>query len=126
MLYDGALKFARQAGEALAAGKVEAAYHGLMRSQKIVLELSSSLNHSVDPVLCEKLAALYTYIYRLLVDGCMDRDRAKIDEAVRLLAFERETWVLLMQKTSETPGGQSPSQIHGSQQTAMSTYSQSA
>jgi flagellar biosynthetic protein FliS len=42
-----------------------------MRAQKIVLELSTSLNRDVAPELCEKLGALYTYIYRLMVDANM-------------------------------------------------------
>lgn len=126
MLYDGALRFARVARTAMENGKIEDAYNALMRAQKIVLELSSSLNHSVDPKLCDKLAALYSYIYRLLVEANMDRQAGKVDEAVKLLEYERETWAMLMKKNGQTPGADSPAQISGSQQTAMSTYSRSA
>jgi len=126
MLYDGALKFARQARTAIENGKVEEGYNAVMRTQKIVLELSSSLNHQVDAKLCEKLSALYTYIYRLLVDAHMDRVPAKIDEAVKLLEYERETWVMLMRKTGQDPAAKAKDQITGAQQTAMSTYARSA
>ncbi len=126
MLYDGALKFSRVARTAMENKQVEDAYNALMRAQKIVLELSSSLNHSIDPKLCEKLASLYTYIYRLLVDANMERSPAKVDEAVKLLEYERETWAMLMKKNGNAPGADSRAQITGAQQTAMSTYSQSA
>ncbi len=100
MLYDGALKFCRQAKVAIEQKQLEDSYQNLVRAQKIVLELSTSLKHSVEPELCGKLSALYTFIYRKLVDANIQRDTAAIDEAVKLLEYERETWVMLMEKIS--------------------------
>ena len=132
LLYDGCLKFCRQGRTALAAEKpdFEAIYENLMRAQKIVLELSTSLNHTAAPDLCEKLGALYTYIYRLLVDGNMQRDPSKIDEAIQLMEFERETWVMLMdkkrpQQDTGGPAAAAPMNPYA-QQTALSSYSKSA
>lgn len=105
MLYDGALKFARQGKAGLEAQKFEESYHNLVRAQKIVLELSTSLKHSLDPDLCGKLSALYTYIYRLLVDANTQRTTKPVDEAVKLLEYERETWQMLMQKLTAEGGG---------------------
>ena len=127
MLYEGAIKFCRVARESLEAEDFEGSYHALMRSQKIVLELSTSLNHDVAPELCDKLAALYTYIYRLLVDANMQREIAPIDEAIKLLDYERETWKMLMHKTgsddeTQQPGTAPPSDT-GAQQTAISSLS---
>ncbi|MEL7088014.1 MAG: flagellar export chaperone FliS [Planctomycetota bacterium] len=130
MLYDGCLKFCRGAKAELVKDKpnFEAVYENFMRAQKIVLELSTSLNHDVAPDLCEKLSALYTYIYRLLVDANLEREPSKIDEAVQLLEYERETWVMFMQRNAEaqpaTPG-QSAGQVNA-QQTAISSLSKSA
>ena len=126
MLYDGAVKFCRQAREALDRKDLETSYTGLMRAQKIVLELSTSLNHTADPDLCSKLSSLYTYIYRLLVDANMDREAKKIDEAIGLLQYERETWHLLMQKVSNTRDVPMEQQVVGAQQTAMSSLSTNA
>lgn len=127
MLYDGSLKFCRQAVAAIGAKRFEESYTCLMRAQKIVLELSTSLNHNVDPTLCERLAALYTYIYRRLVDANVSRDPAVVEEAIGLIEYERETWQLLMQKMA-AEGGRSAGQasLTGAQQTAMSSLSQSA
>lgn len=125
MLYDGAIKFCHQARPALAQKEYESSYNALMRAQKIVLELSTSLNHDVAPELCEKLSALYTYIYRLLVDANMQRQVQPVDEAIELLEYERQTWQMLMQRLAEQEGrspGAAASSV-GAQQTAISSLS---
>ena len=106
----------------------ETAYNNLMRAQKIVLELSTSLNHDVDPDLCQKLSALYTYIYRLLVDANMQHRTEPIDEAIKLLNYERETWQMLIQRLAEENGQRdaAANEILGTRQTAISSFSDSA
>lgn len=128
LLYEGCLKFCRQAKHELTQDKpdFEAVYENFMRAQKIVLELSTSLNHNVAPELCEKLSALHTYIYRLLVDGNMERDVSKVDEATRLIEYERETWQLFMQRNAQAAAPESLHDKAGAQQTAISSLSKSA
>jgi hypothetical protein len=62
------------------------------------------------PDLCERLSALYTYVYRRMVDANMDHDVAAIDEAVELLEFETETWRMLMSRLDDhdAPGRSAP------------------
>lgn len=128
LLFDGCLKFCRQGQHELKQEKpnFEAIYENFMRAQKIVLELSTSLNHKDNPKLCEKLSALYTYVYRLMVDANLERDPAKAGEAIELLEYERETWQLMMQRNAEAQGHNSAISDTGAQQTAMSSLSQSA
>ena len=126
MLYDGALKFCCQARIALDNGKDEECFNGLMRAQKIVLELSTSLNCDVAAELTDKMSSLYNYVYRRLVDANINHDVAGIDEAIDLLQYERETWQLLMKKLAEEEGRADADPIAGAQQTAISTYSKSA
>ncbi len=125
MLYEGAIRFCRQAKTALAAKELEASYNALMRAQKIVLELSTSLNHTVDPELCTKLTGLYTFIYRRIVDANLHRDAAIIQEVISLLEYEKETWQLLMKKLAESQADprnpQTLQNPRGAQQTALST-----
>jgi flagellar protein FliS len=125
MLYDGALKFCRQAKASLEKKSYEDSYNNLMRAQKIVLELSTSLNHDADPQLCQRLSALYTYVYRLLVDANMKRETAIVDEAIKLIEYEREAWQMLMKKLAGE-GKPSDTSITTAQQTAISSLSQSA
>ena len=101
MLYEGAIKFTHQGIAAIEASEFENSYNSLMRAQKIVLELSTSLNFDIAPELCDKLSALYTYIYRLLVDSNMKRSSIPAQEALELLEYERETWILLMKSAGE-------------------------
>ncbi len=108
MLYDGAIKFSRQALDAIGRADWEAMYHALVRAQKIMLELNTSLNHDVDPELCGKLASLYNYIYRRLVDANLERDDSPIHEAIDLLEYERETWQMVMRKHEQEYGGANP------------------
>ncbi|MEX0777795.1 MAG: flagellar export chaperone FliS [Phycisphaeraceae bacterium] len=118
MLYEGAIRFCRQALPALQSKNFEASYNALMRAQKIVLELSTSLNPDVAPDLCERLGALYTYIYRKLVDANLERKPELVSEALRLLEYEKETWQMLMKKLV-----QGDTNLSGAQQTAMSSLS---
>jgi len=101
MLYDGAIKFCRQAVDAIGKSQWEAMYNALTRAQKIVLELSTSLNHEIAPETTSKLAGLYTYVYRRLVDGNLERDATPVHECIELLEYERETWVMVMKKLEQ-------------------------
>ncbi len=123
MLYEGAIRFCRQASMAIEKKDFETSYNNLMKAQKIVLELSTSLKHDVAPELCEKLAALYTYIYRRLVDANINRDTAAIDEAIELIDYEKQTWELLMQKMHSGANKTAAADVLGARQTAMSSLS---
>lgn len=101
MLYEGAIKFCNQAVTALEEQNYDNSYSTLMRAQRIVMELSSSLNHKQAPELCERLSALYTYIYRRLIDANFSHDIAAVHEAIKLLEFEKQTWKLLMNRLNE-------------------------
>lgn len=101
MLYDGAIKFCGQGREAIDAGQIERSYNLLLRAQNIVLELLGGLKRDLAPELCAKQAALYNFIYRRLVEANLKKDTAALDDAVRILTYCRETWVLLMQKLAE-------------------------
>ncbi|MBI1338170.1 MAG: flagellar export chaperone FliS [Phycisphaera sp.] len=127
MLYEGAIKFCRQGADMLAKKDFEASYNAIMRAQKIVLELSTSLNHDIAPELCDKLSALYTFIYKKLVDANMNRQPAPIEESIKLLEYEKETWQLLMKKLNDTHAASGDGHaITGAQQTAISSLSRSA
>lgn len=101
MLYDGAIRFVRQGQEAMRKSDFEGSYNAMSRAKRIVLELSTSLNHSIAPELCEKLSALYTYIYRQLVEAGLQKNADLADEPVQLLQYERDTWELMMKQEPE-------------------------
>ncbi|MEM9414461.1 MAG: flagellar export chaperone FliS [Planctomycetota bacterium] len=100
MLFDGVLRQCRAGLVGLEEKNYDVSYTNISKAQKIVLELSNSLKPDVMPDVCEKLAALYTYIYRLLIDASTQRDTKPLNEAIQLLSYERETWVMLMEKNA--------------------------
>jgi flagellar secretion chaperone FliS len=98
MLYDGAITFAEQAKIALEKKDFQASFRTLTKAQAIIQELLSTLRHEVSPGLCGKLAALYNYAYKHLVKANVQHRVQDVDEALKILRFQRETWAMLMDK----------------------------
>ena len=98
MLYDGAIRFCEQARQAMLDKDIPTTHERIVRAQRIVVELSATMNVQANPDLCGRLASLYTYVYRLLVDANIQRDPSKIDEALGLLQHIRETWLIALNK----------------------------
>ncbi|MCO6436063.1 MAG: flagellar export chaperone FliS [Phycisphaerae bacterium] len=101
MLYDGAIRFTTQARDALAAKDYARSFDRLTRAQNIISEMQSALNHDVNPELCQRVASIYAFLYRKLVDANVQRDVHAVEDALRVLTMERETWQLLVDKVNE-------------------------
>ena len=96
MLYDGALKFGEQARVALNAKKFDESYTQISRMQKILVEMSASLKHDIYPELCKKLQSLYNFAYRKLIEANIEHKIDSLDEAMKVLRYQRDTWALLL------------------------------
>jgi len=110
MLYDGAIRFASQAREAIEAKDIEQTHNLLTRAQRIIVEMQNGLRPEMNPDLCDRVAALYTFVYRKLIEANVNKDLQALDEALRILKHMRETWAMLLdrlqqQRAAETPGG---------------------
>jgi flagellar secretion chaperone FliS len=101
MLYDGAIRFAEQARLALQKNDFEGSYNGISRAQKIIAELSCSLRPKVAPELCGKLASLYNFVYRKLIEANIDHKLESLEEALGILRYQRETWSLLLNQIGQ-------------------------
>src|ERR1051326_5956322 len=84
MLWDGAIRFAEQGKDAIVRKEIENSYKALVRAQRIITELTSNLRHEVNPDLCGKLAGLYNFIYRRLVDANIQKDPKLVDDALEI------------------------------------------
>lgn len=91
MLYDGAIRFSRQAQAAMAARDFEAVNTALLRAQDIVTELALTLDHGAGEI-AANLFRIYEYVHRRLVEANVHKDAAPIDEVLRLLSMLREAW----------------------------------
>lgn len=108
MLIGGAIRFAEQARSGLIAGDHEQIYQGSSQCRAILTELITSLQPEVDPLLCERLIELYTYIYNQVVEAVSNRDPEVIAGVVELLVYEQETWELAIARLAagqEESGG---------------------
>lgn len=101
LLIDGAIKFARQAREALLVKNHEKIYEGFTNARTIVLELSESINPEQDPDLAQKIKGIYLFIYGELFHASIDKDVPRLDKAIELLEYERETWQQFLDKLAE-------------------------
>lgn len=101
MLYDGAIRFCEQARQAIEANDIPTTHDRLLRAQRIVMELTNGLKNEVNPQLCSKLAGLYNYVYRLLVDANFHRKIEPLDEAMKLLRYQRDTWQMVVEKVRQ-------------------------
>jgi len=105
MLYDGAIRFATQARDALDKKDYETSYLRLTRAQHIILEMQNGLNYEVNRPLCERMAAIYNFLYGKLLDANIKRSVADIGDALKVLRIERETWQILVDKVSRLRAG---------------------
>ena len=105
MLYDGAIRFARQARDALRAQDWETSCEKLIRAQRIIVEMQKGLRHEVNPELCSQLASLYQFVYSRLVDANISHRESALDEALQILEHQRETWRLILERlhTADKP-----------------------
>ena len=111
MLWDGAIRFAEQGKIAIVQKDIEGSYKALLRSQRIMTELTTNLKHEVAPELCGKLAALYNFIYRRLVDANVSKNPQLVDDALEIMRHQRETWVMLMEKLSRERAGRAQATV---------------
>ncbi len=106
MLLDGAVRFSKQAREAIENRNFETSCDKLIRAQRIVVQLQNGLRPEVNRELCEQMASLYGFIYNRLVDANLKHEVRPIDEALVILVEQRDTWRLVIDKLKkENPGG---------------------
>jgi len=98
MLFDGAIRFARQAQEHIKRGELEAANSKLIRVQDIISELNLSLDLSVGEIALN-LQQLYTFIHDRLVEANIKKDPELVEEALHFLLELRDTWEQVVSQT---------------------------
>jgi flagellar protein FliS len=104
LLLEGAIKFARQAREGLIGRNFEQVFSGTDNARNILMELITTIRSEPNPELADQVRALYTYMYVRLTEASFDKNLAKFDEVLKLLDYERETWIMLMDKLAAERG----------------------
>ena len=96
MLYDGAVKFANRAVDALEKKDYENTNINIQRCRAIIVELMSTLNFKY-PV-AEDFKRMYDYIFNLLVKANMDKDMEALQRALEEIRGMRDVWKEVMSK----------------------------
>ena len=103
MLFDGAIRFAQKGRQAILDKNFQHSFEALTRAEQITIELVNGLRPEVAPEICARQAALYLFIYQRLVLANLSRTVEPLDEALKILATLRETWLLLLDKLQAQP-----------------------
>jgi flagellar protein FliS len=111
MLIEGAIRFGRQADEALRHGDEAAAAEPLLRVLDIVGEMLAGVRE-IKTELTRNIADLYFFVFRRVSIAKINGDAAALGEAMRLLEFERQTWQLLCDKLGGDASAAKPAPPH--------------
>jgi flagellar protein FliS len=99
MLYDGAVRFLRQAEVAMKEGAFLHSFEKMGRGEAILDELLATLNMDVGEM-SERLQAIYVFCKKTLIEGRIQRDAEKIGQVVALLSSLREAWAKLAEQAA--------------------------
>ena len=105
MLYDGAVRFLRQAEAAMREGAWLHSYEKLGRGEAIIDELLATLNMDTGEI-AERLQAIYVFCKRTLIEARVQKDAEKVGHVVALLTNLREAWAKLAEQAAATPAAQ--------------------
>ena len=104
MLYEGAIKFSKQAIEAI--HKKDLAEKGkyILKVQDIINELSLTLDHNIGGEISKELERLYAFIIDQLVKANITNDPKPIEDSKRILETLHEGWVEAIKKIGSQGG----------------------
>ena len=102
MLYDGAVRFLRQAEAAMREGAWLHSYEKLGRGEAIIDELLATLNMDTGEI-AERLQAIYVFCKRTLIEARIQKDAEKVNHVVALLTNLREAWAKLAEQAAAAP-----------------------
>jgi flagellar biosynthetic protein FliS len=98
MLIEAAIRFAQQAREA---GGGELFSSGLERARDVVTELIAGIRPEKQS-LNDTVRALYVFVFRSLSEAQLLHNLSKIEDALKVLEEEQQTWLQVCEQMPET------------------------
>ena len=92
MLYDGAIRFLREAKSAEESNRKDIRTARIHRSQAIISELRATLQHDTAPELCQQLDSLYCFMIDQLRIANESNNIAPVDVVINILDDLRSAW----------------------------------
>ena len=101
LLIEGATRFTTQAKQLIEQGNLEAGADALVRAREIVAELLASAAGGESEI-GRRLSGVYLFLFRSLSEAHNEADLDKLDEVLRVLEIERETWRMVCERFGAT------------------------
>lgn len=99
LLYEEAIKFCNIAIIGLEQNDMEKVHNNIIKVENIIEEFQATLNHKY-PV-AEDFDKIYKYIYNLLVEANIKKDKELLEQALTELRGMRDTWKEVMVKAKQ-------------------------
>lgn len=100
MLIDGCIRYLNETKEHWNTNRFDLGGESIDRARAIVTELISSINRDALPEITTRLVDLYAYVFKALVDAGLTHDQKMIDDVLRVLLIERDTWKIICETMS--------------------------
>ena len=105
MLLEGALRFGRQAQELWSSDAENPSVEGLLaRMADIVDELAHSMANGEGEI-SDQFEEQYAFIYRELTASRLNREIDRLQDCIKLLDYQRETWKQVCEKLGSEESG---------------------
>ena len=92
MLYDGAIKFLKQAVRALEAGDPQSKGSHIAKAQDIILELNTVLDMEGGGEIAQNLRQLYNFMWRRLSQANVECNPQLVREVIGLMEEINQGW----------------------------------
>ena len=109
LLYQACTQAVREARSYLAAGQIAERSREINKACAIVIELATSLDHERGGEISQRLALLYDYMERRLLQANMQQSDAPLADVLGLLTTLSEAWAGVRQPEAKPAVASSPS-----------------
>ncbi|HTP32650.1 MAG TPA: flagellar export chaperone FliS [Candidatus Acidoferrales bacterium] len=108
LLYQACRQAVRDAREHLGAGRIGERSRAITKAHEVLTELAGSLDHNRGGEISRRLAQLYDYMQRRLLDANMKQSDEPLVEVLGLLNTLAEAWQGVKPAAKPASGPQSP------------------
>ncbi|WP_047984510.1 flagellar export chaperone FliS [Ornithinibacillus californiensis] len=99
MLYNGCIKFIKQAMKDIKENKIEAKNTNIQKAQRIIQELMITLDQEVE--ISNQIMPLYDYMHHRLMEANLKNDITILEEVEGFVVEFRDTWKQVILKTRQ-------------------------
>ncbi|MFB6356600.1 MAG: flagellar export chaperone FliS [bacterium] len=92
MLYEGAIKYMKQAKEALEDNNHQLSHEKLLKAQDIVTELMASLDMEIGGEIAQDLHLIYDYVLNNLVEANVEKSPRKVQQVIPIMENLYDSW----------------------------------